>query len=63
MATTGEPLFEEDSAAINEFTIRYLSPESLWATRTASPKCQGLTVAMLGKCQSQWLLASDSLVK
>ena len=50
MATTGEPLFEEVSAANNEVTVGHPSPEAVWATRTVSPKYQGLNCEAPERC-------------
>jgi hypothetical protein len=60
MATTGELLFDEDSAANNEVTVGHPSPEALRATCTASPKYQGLSAEDLEKCPLKWPLASAS---
>lgn len=63
MATTGEPLFEEVSAANNEVTVGHPSPEALRATRTVSPKYRGWNCEAPEKCPLKWLPASVSLMQ
>ena len=50
MATTGEPLFEEDSAAIKEVTVGHPSPAPLRGTCTPNPRCQAQNDEAPEKC-------------